>query len=56
VCSSDLETLSNDPVVIAVEINPENICKLSIMSNVDKYTIEELFSELNLEIVVINKR
>lgn len=51
-----IETLSDNPVVVAIEINPQNICKLSVMTNVEKYMIEELFSELDLEIVVINKR
>lgn len=51
-----IETISSDASVVSVEINPDNICKLSVMTNVDKYMIEELFSELNLEIVVINKR
>jgi len=51
-----IEDISENVAVISVEINPENICKLSVMTNVDKYMIEEIFSELNLEIIVINKR
>lgn len=51
-----IEEISDNASVVAVEINPDNICKLSVMTNVDKYMIQEMFGELNLEIVVINKR
>jgi len=51
-----IEEISDNASVVAVEINPDNICKLSVMKNVDKYMIQEMFSELDIEIVVINKR
>lgn len=51
-----IEAISGDASVVSVEINPDNICKLSVMTNVDKYMIQEMFSDLSLEIVVINKR